>query len=162
MITSMKDKIFELLKQLAISYRYVEHPAVFTVAEAKEKVEDKRPIKNLLLKEDKGERLILVIMDGNQKIDTKVLAKKLSLKKLQFAKPELLKATLGIEPGSVSLFNILYAGSKSVEVVVDQSLLKEPEVGFHPGVNTSTVFIPASAIEKILKRTGHTYHICQM
>ncbi len=161
-VATLENKIFELLNSLGVKYRVANHKAVFTVAEAALQVKDKRPIKNLALKEEKGERLVLVIMDGRQKMDTKKIAKALGIKKLQFAKPALLKTMLGVEPGSVSLFNVLYAGSENVEVVIERSLLDGPEVGFHPGVNTSTVFIPASAIENILRKTGHTYHICPM
>lgn len=125
-------------------------------------ITDKRPIKNLLLKEDKGERLILVIMDGEQKLNTKILAKTLGIKKLQFAKPEVLKETFGVEPGAVSLFGILHPGAENIEVIVDKNIVKEPEIGFHPNENTSTIFIPGAAIEKILLRTGHRYQILEL
>jgi Ala-tRNA(Pro) deacylase len=158
----MKDEIFELLKELDIPYRYIEHKAVFTVEEAMGEIADKRPIKNLLLKEDKGERLVLVIMDGEQKLDAKSLAKTLGIKKLQFAKPEVLKKTFGVEPGAVSLFGILHDTAKRVEVVVDETLVIEPEIGFHPNENTSTIFVPGIAIEKIIQKTGHSYRIMKL
>lgn len=158
----MKTKIFAFLDELGIKYRFIEHPAVFTVAESIGKIEDKRPIKNLLLKEDKGDRLLLVIMDGKQKLDAKLLAKKLGIKKLQFAKPEVLLAALGVEPGSVSLFCVLSPGSKNVEVIIDETLITEPELGFHPNINTATIFIPGAAFEKILQKTRHKYNILRL
>jgi Ala-tRNA(Pro) deacylase len=158
----MKDEILQFLTELDIPYHFEEHPAVFTVAEALEKIEDKRPIKNLLLVEAKGERLVLVIMDGEQKLDTKFLARTLGIKKLQFAKPDILKTTLGVEPGSVSLFGVLHSGSEKVEVIIDESLMGESEIGFHPNLNTATIFIPGSACEKILQKTSHTYRILQL
>lgn len=158
----MKNEIFRLLDELNIPYSFVEHKAVFTVAEAVGVTRDKRPIKNLLLREDKGGRLILVIMDGEKKLNAKNLAKTLGIKKLQFAKPEILKKTFNVEPGAVSLFGILHPEAKRVEVIIDKTLMGEPEIGFHPNENTSTIFVPGSAVEKILRKTGHNYHILQL
>lgn len=162
MIAVMKDEISGLLRKLNVPHRFIKHAAVFTVAEAMGAIEDKRPIKNLLLREEKGERLILVIIDGEQKLDTKTLAKVLGIKKLQFAKPEILKATFGVEPGAVSLFGVLHPGAKEVEVIIDETLTGELEVGFHPNENTSTIFIPGSAIETTLQNTGHRYQMLRL
>ncbi len=155
----MKDSVTNLLDQLDISYRYEEHVAVFTVAESVQNIKNKRPIKNLLLQSDKKDRTFLVIMDGKEKLDMKTLAKKLDVKKLRFASPEVMMEKLGVKPGSVSLFGVLSPDSAVVEVIIDQSLVSEPELGFHPNDNTATVFIAGSTVEKILKHSRHTYQI---
>lgn len=155
----MRDQIRELLEGLEIPYRWVEHPAVHTVADSAKHIEDKRPIKNLLLQEKGDGRKILVIMAGEEKLDVKALASQLGTKKLRFAAPEVMFETLGVTPGAVSIFGLLHPGSEGVEVVVDQSLLDEPELGFHPNDNTATIFLPDSSLEKILSSTGHTMHV---
>ena len=158
----MKDKILSLLKELNIPYRVETHVAVFTVAEATQHIKDKRPIKNLLLQNDKKDRTFLVIMDGEEKLDMKTLAKKLGAKKLRFASPEVMMEKLGVEPGSVSLFGVLSPNSGDVEVIIDQSLLNEPELGFHPNDNTATIFIAGSAVEKILRHLERKYQIVSL
>lgn len=156
----MKEEVLNLLKSLNVSYRAVSHPAVFTVAESSKHLEE--PVKNLLLEDIKTRNKVLVIMAGEQRLDVKALAQALGYKKFQFAKPELLKQTLGVEPGAVSLFGLLHSGAKNVQVVVDKNLLQAEEVGFHPNDNTETIFIPGSAIEKIMKNTGHAYNLLDM
>lgn len=158
----MREKVANLLQALDIPYRQVEHPPVFSVAEAMEHVQNKLPLKNLLLKEEKGDKLFLVVMAGEERLPTKQLARDLEAKKLQFAKPDLLLEKLGVTPGSVSLFSVLHPGSHDVHVVVDAAVIHEPELGFHPSDNTQTIFIPGSAVEQILATTGHAYSIKQL
>ncbi len=154
----MKHEIIKLLGSLGIPYRWVDHTAVFTVAEAGKVIEGKRPIKNLLLQEKGNGRKILIIIDGNKRLDAKRIAQELSSKKLRFATPAVLEQTLGVTPGAVSVFGLLHPGSEGVKVVIDQSLLNEPELGFHPNDNTATIFLPSFSLEKILKAIGHTFY----
>ncbi len=151
----MKKTITDYLENLHITYRCVDHPAVFTVAESMQHLSEKLPVKNLLLAEQKGGRKILVIMAGQDRLDIARLAQILATTKLQFASQAVLAETLGVTPGSVSLFCLLHDGSSPVEVAVDNRLLQAEEVGFHPNDNTSTIFIPGSAIATIVQATGH-------
>jgi Ala-tRNA(Pro) deacylase len=135
---------------------------VFTVAESMQHIEGKTPIKNLLLQEKNNGRKILVIMAGDARLDTKLIAAKLETKKLQFAAPETLQQTLGVTPGAVSIFGLLNDGSMGVEVVIDEILLKQEELGFHPNDNTATLFIPGAALKTIVQRTGHKYELLKL
>ncbi len=158
----MQKRIIDFLEQHDIPYRVISHPAVFTVAESILHVKDDFPLKNLLLTEEKGTRKILVIMAGQDRLDTKMLARTLQTKKLRFASADMLLDTLGVTPGSVSLFGLLHDGSTGVELVMDDRLPKVAEVGFHPNDNTSTIFIPGAAITRITAETGHTLHIVSL
>lgn len=139
-----------------------DHPALFTVEESFEHIKDKKPIKNLLLQEKNNGRKILVIMSGEQRLDIKLIARTFDTKKLQFADPETLKKTLGVTPGAVSVFGLLYDGSAGVEVAIDESLMLETELGFHPNENTATLFIPSTALEQVVKFTKHKYELIKM
>jgi Ala-tRNA(Pro) deacylase len=158
-VVNIKDEVIRVLDELKVPYRVVEHPAVFTVAESMEVVKEKRPIKNLLLQEKGDGRKFLVVMDGNTRLDPKDLAQKLDAKKLSFAKPEVLLQTLGVTPGSVSPFGLLLDSSKGIEVVIDEVLLAEKELGFHPNDNTATFFIPGESLAKLVEHSGHQAHI---
>jgi len=158
----IKHKVLALLDELNIKYRWLAHPAVYTVAESMQYIKGKTPIKNLLLQEKNNGRKILVIMAGNERLDTKLIASKLGTKKLQFAGPETLEHTLGVAPGAVSVFGLLYDGSANVEVVIDNQLLKEKELGFHPNDNIATLFIPGAALVQIIQRTGHKYEALKL
>lgn len=154
--------IFDQLQNIGIEYRVIDHPPVFTVADVGRYFPDDFPVKNLLLKEEKGECCVFVIMKGDERLDTKKLAELVGCKKLQFAKPEVLLARLGVEPGSASLFSLLHEGSVGVEVVVDERLLQQPEVGFHPSVNTQTVFIAGQDIETFLRGCSVLYSVVSL
>ncbi len=144
----MKQRIIDRLVELGIAYKLVEHQPVFTVEESRSVMPDKFPVRNLLLKEEKGERLIFVIMPGEERLDTKSLAKEIDCKKLQFAKPEVLMSSLGVTPGSASVFSLLHQGAKHVEVVIDRMLADKPALGFHPNLNTETIIISGANLQK--------------
>ena len=138
------------LEGIGIRSRLIDHAPVYTVAESMEHLPGKFPVKNLLLKEEKGDRHMFVIMKGDERLNTKNLQELTGCKKLQFAKPEVLMDKLGVEPGSASVFSLLYEGSGGVEVAIDKRLFDQDEVGFHPSKNTQTLFIQGSDIKLFL------------
>lgn len=155
----MKNKIFVELDELGVDYREETHPAVFTVAESKQHLSEKIPVKSLLLREKRGNEFVLVVMAGDKRLDTNQVSEVMGVKKMMFARPEELKETLGVTPGSVSLFSLLHENSGSVRVLIDEELLNEKEIGFHPNDNTSTIFIPGGSITAFVDKTGHAYII---
>ena len=150
------------LQKIGIEYLTIDHEPVYTVAESTAHLPDAYPVKNLLLKEEKGERYVFVIMKGDERLDTKRVAMELGTKKLQFAKPEVLMQKLGVTPGSASLFSLLHHGSDDVEVVIDARLAAQPEVGFHPSVNTRTIFIPGEAINTFLSGLNRAHRVLDL
>lgn len=153
--------VFEFLEKHAITYDRVDHPPVYTVAEAIEKVP---PIsgaetKNLFVRDRKAKRHFLVVVGYAKSVDLKGLAATLGVKKLGFASPERLKEHLGVEPGSVSLLAILNDTEGVVEVIVDQAVWEAERVKCHPLVNTSTLSIPLAGVKKILELTDHAVSV---
>jgi Ala-tRNA(Pro) deacylase len=151
------ESLKALLTQLNIPFKLEEHLAVFTVSESQEHNQGKYPVKNLLLKEEKGELCVLVIMKGDERLDTKLIARELGCKKLQFAKADVLSQKLGVTPGSVSLFSIFADSARDVRLVVDSRLRKQDELGFHPNVNTMTVYISGADTFKLIDSQGVSY-----
>lgn len=156
-----KQTVIEFLERQHIPYRWVDHPAVFTVAESAGLIEDKTPIKNLLLR-SRGGQTFLIIMAGNERLDLKTTAVTLGVKKLHFADSNTMMSSVGVLPGSVSLFGILHPGSKDIEVILDAKLMTGKELGFHPNDNTATLFITPADVEQILRHTGHHYKVINL
>jgi Ala-tRNA(Pro) deacylase len=154
--------IVQILDDLSVAYRVVHHQAVFTVAESSSVLAEKRAVKNLLVKEKGNGRKVLVVMDGHARLDLAALAEVLGTKKLSFASSDTLMRTLGVTPGSVSLFSLFYEGSSDVEVVIDESLLAEAELGFHPNDNTTTIFVPGAAVAQIVECANHTFRAMRL
>jgi Ala-tRNA(Pro) deacylase len=59
-------------------------------------------------------------------------------------------AQLGVTPGSVSPFGLIYEGSGGVQVIVDEALRGAERLLFHPNINTASVTISAADLERFL------------
>ena len=156
------ETALKFLQKLDIIYELVEHKAVYTIEEAMVELPGRVEIKNLFIQDDKGKRQYLVIMPGLKKLDLKQLASDLIEKKVRFCSPEKLMNMMGVEPGSVSIFCCLNPNSYHVEIIFDKDLLKEPDLGFHPIVNTATVFMPTNSIHTILKSLPQKHRIIKL
>lgn len=140
----------EFLRQLHIEYELVEHEAVYTVEEAMHALPGRTEIKNLFVQDDKGKRQYLVIMPGLKRLDLERLAEDLGEKKVRFCSPQKVESMLGVKPGSVSIFCCLSKASHHVKIIFDSELLNEKELGFHPIVNTATVYMQPNSLHAIL------------
>lgn len=149
--------LFAKLAQLGIAAETHEHEAVFTV-------EQSRPVKqaipgahskNLFLKDRKG-RLFLVVARDETTIDLKRLHETIGASgRLSFGSAELLREVLGVEPGSVTPFAAINDEAGRVTVVLDEALLRDDRVNFHPLRNTMTTGIAAPDLTAFLRATGH-------
>ena len=102
----MDDKeksVLEALDRLGIPFRRYEHPPVFTVeqAEVHWQVLAGAHCKNLFVRNQKGNRHYLIILEGCKKADLTILARKMGEDRFSFASAERLGRYLGLEPGAV-------------------------------------------------------------
>ena len=156
--------IYEFLDTIKVSYDRFDHPAVYTVSEAK-KISPKMDgasTKNLFLRDKKGIRHFLVIVPQDKQVDLKELSSKLEASRLSFASPDRLKKYLGIEPGSVSLLALLNDQENNVEVFVDKEIWNSEKILCHPLVNTSTLAVPRNGIQLFLEKTGHNLMLVEV
>ena len=145
----MDQNLKSYLQNHKIDHAIHNHPAVFTVEESK-KIDAEIPgvlhTKNLLLKDAKN-NFYLVCMYAHQRLNLKLLKEKSNAnKKLTFASPAELKAHLNISPGSVSIFNMIYA--KNVQLIIDKKVWSADRTGFHPNINTATLELAHKDLEK--------------
>jgi Ala-tRNA(Pro) deacylase len=140
---SNSEKVYEVLEQLGIPYRTKDHPPVLTVDEAKEYWRDVpgTHCKNLFLRDQKGKRHYLVVLEHSKRADMRSLAEQIGDGKLSFASDKRLEKYLGLSTGAVSPFGLVNDIDKQVKVVLDKDLQKAEYVSFHPNVNTATVTI---------------------
>jgi len=152
MFSESEKKVYEVLDRLGIAYSRLEHPPVFTVEQAEKHWGSitGAHCKNLFLRNKKGNRHYLVILESLKSADLKALTKQLGEDRLSFASPERLMRYLRLEPGAVSPFGLINDSQKEVRVVVDQDLKNAERINFHPNVNTATVGIDFTDFEKFL------------
>jgi Ala-tRNA(Pro) deacylase len=153
-----RDQLFAELDRLEIRHATITHPPVFTVEEAKQirgKIEGGHT-KNLFLK-DKKDRLFLAVTLEDVPVDLKVLGQLLGTSgRLSFASPELLRAHLGVEPGSVTPLSVINDTQHMVTPVLDETMLAVTPLNFHPLENTATTAISSADLLKFVAAQGHT------
>lgn len=155
-----RDELFAFLDALGIESATVEHPAVFTVEQAKQhRVSDGQGptcahVKNLFLKDKKGQ-LWLVVAQEDRAVDMKELRHKIGAHHLSFGKPDLLMEVLGVEPGSVTILSLINDTDNRVNVVIDAAVMEHDAVNCHPLVNTATTTVRTEDVLAFARACGH-------
>jgi Ala-tRNA(Pro) deacylase len=144
--------VYAALDALGISYERHQHPAVFHAEDASKYWD---PIagtqcKNLFLRNKKGDRHYLVVLEISKRADLKDLVKLVGDDRLSFGSPERLMAELGLTPGSVSPFGLLNDADGSVRVLIDRDLRGADRLIFHPNINTASVVVSWADLERFL------------
>ena len=150
------QQLFARLEQLGIAQRTVEHPAVFTVEEAKALRGDLpgHHVKNLFLRNKKEEMWLVVALE-DRAIDLKRLGEVLGAGRLSFGSAERLKRHLGVEPGSVTPLALINDPGGAVQLALDRGLGDGGTVNVHPLVNTMTTAMAAADLLRFFAATGH-------
>ena len=159
-----REQVTNCLDELQISYDIYEHPPVPTVEEALpywNKI-DATHCKNLFFRNHKGNRHYLVISNHRYQLDIHDLEKRLKQGKLSFASPKRMMKYLGIEPGSVSLFGLINDNEDHVHLFIDEKLLKEERVSFHPNINTASLVISMANMKKFLGWSGNGFEFISL
>jgi len=165
MVASEADLIARF-DALGIAHRTCRHPAVFTVEEAKA-LRGELPgghCKSLFLK-DRRDGLWLVVMLEHRRTDLKKLSDRLGAPRFSFASAELLYATLGITPGSVTPFAVINDTAGRVTVVLDAEMLEISPLNYHPLTNEATTAIAPADLLRFLADCGHaprTLHLSDL
>ena len=151
-------QVYAALDALGIIYERYDHPPVFTGEDAAlhwARI-PARGMKNLFLRNKKGNRHYLVILPIEKEADLRRLVKVIGDDRLSFASAERLAGHLGLSPGSVSPFGLLNDPSHSVQVVVDEELRGTGRLIFHPNLNSHSVTITGDDLARFLSSTGHS------
>jgi Ala-tRNA(Pro) deacylase len=148
--------VMRVLDDLGIPYRSYDHQAVFTVEEA-EKVEHDIPgthCRNLFLKDHKG-RMFLVSLRNRTAVNLKKLQIALACGRLSFGSPERLYQYLGVTPGSVCAFAVMNDHAGAVTLVLEQEMMNDPVITFHPLINTGTVALSPGDLVRFARVFSH-------
>ena len=112
--------------------------------------------KNLFLCNRQKTAFYLLMMPGDKKFKTKELSAQINSARLSFAGPEDMLKYLDIEPGAVSVMGLMNDHDNRVQLLVDEDVLKDPYLGCHPCVCTSSLKIRTEDVfEKFLPAVGH-------
>jgi Ala-tRNA(Pro) deacylase len=151
-----ENALYDRLRALGVAWVGYEHVPVFTVEEAAI-VNASQPgghTKNLFLKDKKG-GLWLVVLRDDFRLDLNGLSKQIGAPRFSFGSGELLIATLGVPPGSVTPFALINDPERKVRVVLDSDMLKLEPLNFHPLRNDRTIAVSAADLLRFIADCGH-------
>ena len=147
--------LFAFFDTHGIEHSTLDHPPVFRVEEGRE-IKAAMPgghTKNLFLK-DAREQLWLVSALGETQIDLKRLHHAIGSARLSFGNAALMQETLGVTPGSVTLFALINDADRRVRMVLDRALLDHETVNFHPLSNDATTAVSREGLLAFLAALG--------
>jgi Ala-tRNA(Pro) deacylase len=164
LIDEREQAVYDLLAQLGIEYERFEHPPVATVDEALAHWAgiDATHCKNLFLRNKKGDRHYLVVLEHRKQADLKTLVHKIGDDRLSFGSPERLTTHLGLSPGAVSPFGLMNDREHRVRLVMDADLEHATWLAFHPNVNTATIRLSRQDFERFVSWSGHVVQWVQV
>jgi len=142
---------------LGIKTTTTDHRPVFTVEEGAD-IKAAIPgghTKNLFLKDRNG-ALFLVCALGETRVAINQLHKVLGCARLSFGPEEALYETLGVRPGSVTVFALINDRNHKITLILDEALIASDPVNFHPLSNDATTTIRQIDLQKFLAAWGGT------
>ncbi len=159
LITSEAEFLLFLNKN-QLEFQRIEHPPVFTCAEA----ERLRPnlaavsTKNLFLCDKKGKIFFLVVTACEKNMDLKRLAAQIGVSKLRFGSEQNLGRLMGVGRGAVTVLGLVNDDEHQVDLWIDKEIWGEESFLCHPLVNNATLVLSKSVLERFLTITGHDIH----
>ena len=158
-------RCYEFLDRLGVPYRRADHEPAATMELCRE-IEKSLgcPIcKNLLLTNRQQTDFYLLLMEGDKVFKTKYLSKALGCARLSFATDQQMLELVDITPGSLSVLGLMNDPGKRVRLVIDKPVLQQPEIGFHPCLNTSTLAVSMGDFTgSILPALGHELTVVEL
>ena len=151
------NDVLELLDSKKIKYDLVEHEEVHTIEDMQKLglLDMGYVCKNLFLRNANGKMNFVLSCHHSKEIDLKSIEKKIGSTRLSFGSSERLDKFLKLSQGYVSPFGVINDESKSVIFIFDKDIVNECKVGFHPNINTATVFVAFKDIKKIIEDHGN-------
>ena len=149
---------YDFLDSLGVSYQRIDHEAAMTIDACQEidVVLNAAICKNLFLCNHQKTDFYLLMMPGEKKFVTKDVCKKIPSPRLSFADESYMEEFLNITPGSVSIMGLMNDADNQVQLLIDEDVLKDPYIGCHPCINTSSLKIATPDIlEKYLPAVHH-------
>lgn len=151
------EGLYALLAELGIEYVRVEHPAYGSVVDYhRDGIEfPGQCVKNLFLKNRKGNRFYLLVLDEIKTADLARLAEQIGESRLAFASEARLQELMQLEPGAVTPFGLVNDLEHRITLLLDADIDPAQLIGFHPMRNDSTLCISVPDFLRFIAHTGH-------
>ena len=143
------------------AYQRIEHPAVFTCAEAEQHHPPGNAVstKNLFLCDKKARRFFLAVTACEKTVKLEELAAQFGVPHLRFGSEENLQRLLGVRRGSVTMMGLANDTEHQVELWMDVKIWQSEYFLSHPLVNTATLILSKAELERFFLLTRHTLQL---
>ena len=160
----MYQKVADTLNELGITFHIVEHEPALTTEQADHFIEGIEGVctKTMFLTNKKKRNFYLVIMDDAKRLDMDVFKDIVEEKQIKMASAETLNNKMMLPPGVVSPFGLLNNEDKDIHVYVDQEIVSEERMSFHPNTNEKTIFVNTEDLFTFLKAIGYEPHVIEL
>ena len=160
----MYQKVADTLNELGIPFQIVEHEPALTTEQADRFIEGIEGVrtKTMFLTNKKKRNFYLVIMDDAKRLDMDVFKEIVEEKQIKMASAETLNDKMMLPSGVVSPFGLLNNKDKDIRVYVDQEIVSEERMSFHPNTNEKTIFINTQDLFTFLKAIGYEPHVIEL
>jgi Ala-tRNA(Pro) deacylase len=151
------EDLLPYLTSLGIKTETVDHTPLHTVEDSQALRGDipGGHTKNLFVKDKKG-RLFLLVLGETTPIDLKRVHEKIGAQgRVSFGPAQLLEEVWGVQPGAVTPFGAINDHDGRVRVVLDEAMMRNDRLNFHPLVNTRTTGLSSADLIRFLRATGH-------
>jgi len=154
-------EFLEFLDANRFVYQRIEHPAVFTCAEAELHRPDVPAVstKNLFLCDKKGRRFFLAVTACEKTVKLDLLASQLGIANIRFASEENLYRFLGVTRGAVTMMGLVNDGAHQVELWIDAEIWSGDYFLSHPLVNTATLILAKAELQRFFALTAHAVRL---
>lgn len=156
-----EQEFLAFLDANGFTYQRMEHPAVFTCEEADAHRPDTPSVstKNLFLCDKKARRFFLAVTSCEKTVKLDRLSTQLGVPNLRFASEQNLLRLLGVTRGAVTMMGLANDVDHVVELWIDSEIWSDDFFQSHPLVNTATLVLSKSELERFFALTGHTVHL---
>jgi Ala-tRNA(Pro) deacylase len=153
-------RCYDLLDSLGIPYQRIDHAPANTMeaCAAIDEALQATICKNLLLCNRQQTAFYLLMIVGDKVFKTSQLSKQIGSSRLSFASGEHMEQLLDITPGSLSVLGLMNDKENTVQLLIDEDVLKGEYFGCHPCINTSSLRLKtADLMGKIIPAMNHDY-----
>ena len=156
-VSPEEHPVYARLDELGISYTRHEHPPIASAEDGERHWSGiaAAHCKNLFMRNQKGTRHYIVILQYQKRADLRAVADQIGDGKLSFGSPERLMKHLALAPGSVSPFGLIHDAERAVRVAIDRDLKSADRISFHPNINTATIVLAFTDFQRFLENCGN-------
>lgn len=158
--TAEEETLYRHLNSHPIPYETYYHNPITTMEEGEELVEKLKgmPCKNLLLQAN-DMFFLYITHTYHSKIDINAIGKNLGVGKMKKADANQMQNLLSVGPGCLTPFALLNDREKRISVIINDKLLEEEYLAFHPLRNDATTTISFKDTLKFLQTLSYSYMV---